>query len=54
MAEPLEKMQEWTQDSDVLRELVQRGIESGRPVPIDFEAVRRKGREMARKMKAGE
>lgn len=54
MAEPLEKMQDWTQDSDVLRELVKRGIESGPPVQIDFEEVRRKGREMARKMKAGE
>ncbi len=54
MAEPVEKMQEWTHDSDVLRELVQRGIDSGPLVPIDFEEVRRKGREMARKMQANE
>lgn len=54
MAEPLEKMQEWTQDSDVLRELVQRGIDSGPLVSIDFDEVRRKGRELARKSKASE
>lgn len=54
MAEPLEKMQNWTEDGDVLRELVQRGIESGPPVQIDFEEVRRKGRELAKKMKARE
>ena len=51
MAEPREKLQDWTDDVEVLRELIRRGAESGPGKPIDFDEVRRKGRELAARMK---
>ncbi len=45
MAEPKEDMSYLDHDPEVLRELIQRGIDSGPGRPIDFAEIRRVARE---------